>query len=50
MKNFESIINIESFIVLAKLVEIILSTMYPIRYKFFHKNSVDTFDAKEDVI
>ena len=44
------IIQIASFIILAMLVEIILSTIYIIRYKFFHKDSVDALDEKKDVV
>jgi hypothetical protein len=44
------IVQVASFMILAMLVEIILSILYLIRLKFFHKESIDESDANRDAI
>jgi len=44
------IIQIASFMILAMIVEITLSTLYLIRMKFFHKKREDVPDEKSDAI
>ncbi|MDH3610971.1 MAG: hypothetical protein OEM79_04340 [Nitrosopumilus sp.] len=44
------IIQIGSFMLLAMVVEITLSTLYLIRFKFFHKESSEKFDEHKDAV
>ncbi|MFQ5441076.1 MAG: hypothetical protein ACE5DL_06400 [Nitrosopumilaceae archaeon] len=44
------IIQIASFIILAMIVEITLSTLYVIKYKFFHKEDATNTGGKSDAI
>lgn len=44
------IIQIASFMILAMIVEIVFSTLYLIRFRFFHKEHEDKTDEKNDAI
>ena len=44
------IIQITSFLILAMIVEITLSTLYVVKYKFFHKESGKSAKGKNDAI
>lgn len=44
------IIQITSFMILAMMVEIVLSTLYLIKYKFFHKEPRKELDEHKDAI
>jgi len=44
------IIQIASFIILAMIVEIVFSTLYLIRFRFFHKEHEDKTDEKNDAV
>ena len=44
------IIQIASFIILAMIVEIVFSTLYLIRFRFFHKEYEDKADEKNDAV
>lgn len=44
------IIQIASFMILAMIVEIVFSTLYLIRFRFFHKEHEDKTDEKNDAV
>jgi len=44
------IVQIASFILLAMIIEIVFSTLYLVKYKFFHKESPDTSDGLKDAV
>lgn len=44
------IIQIASFIILAMIIEFVLSTFYLIKFRFFQKERVDNIDEKSDAI